>query len=268
MIKVGHELSDHEIEQKYDQIATQLDMPAYFYPAVADFAAPAASSRAAAPAAPLLVDIGCGNGNLLSEVVKRVPDARCVGLELSTARLRIAQGRLPENTLLAQIGGDNGLPFGDSSVDLVLVTEVIEHLREPERLLAEIRRVLRPDGRLILTTPNSDAYVLWRIAAPIARRFPRLPVIKQLLPYEHPLRTLQPIDTMLALPEVGMILQHAGFRKEEVHGREALPFIFSLPGIRRYKWERVRVLLDGAFNRAGWERYCYRSLWKCAMAMS
>lgn len=51
---------------------------------------------------------------------------------------------------------EQGLPFADKSFDLIWCTEVIEHLRRPEFLLREIDRALKPGGRAILTTPNSD----------------------------------------------------------------------------------------------------------------
>ncbi|MCA9751982.1 MAG: class I SAM-dependent methyltransferase [Gemmatimonadetes bacterium] len=51
------------------------------------------------------------------------------------------------------------IPFDDDSFDLVWCSEVIEHLRDPEFSLAEMRRVTRPGGELILTTPNSYAAI-------------------------------------------------------------------------------------------------------------
>ena len=55
------------------------------------------------------------------------------------------------------------LPFADGSFDVVLLTEVLEHLRDyPGRTLADVRRILRPGGLLVLTTPNA-AYLLNRI---------------------------------------------------------------------------------------------------------
>ena len=49
------------------------------------------------------------------------------------------------------------LPFEDESLDVLFCGEAIEHVRFPKRFLAEAYRVLRPDGQIILTTPNRDA---------------------------------------------------------------------------------------------------------------
>lgn len=57
-----------------------------------------------------------------------------------------------------------GLPHEDGSFDLVWCSEVIEHLRDPARTLAELRRVTRPGGDILLTTPNSYA-LLFRLVA-------------------------------------------------------------------------------------------------------
>ncbi len=50
---------------------------------------------------------------------------------------------------------EEGIPFPDKTFSLVWCTEVIEHLHTPEKLIAEIERVLKPDGIAVLTTPNS-----------------------------------------------------------------------------------------------------------------
>ena len=60
-------------------------------------------------------------------------------------------------------------PLPDDSFDVVLLTEVYEHLRDyPVRVLQESRRILRPGGRLYLTTPNA-AYVVTRLRALVGR---------------------------------------------------------------------------------------------------
>lgn len=50
---------------------------------------------------------------------------------------------------------ENGLPFPNESFDLIWCSEVIEHLYKPKEVISEFRRVLKPNGRMVLTTPNS-----------------------------------------------------------------------------------------------------------------
>lgn len=56
------------------------------------------------------------------------------------------------------VNADEPLPYADGSFDLVWCSEVIEHLQDPAASLAEMRRVLKPGGTLLLTTPNSYAW--------------------------------------------------------------------------------------------------------------
>lgn len=63
------------------------------------------------------------------------------------------------------------LPFRDASFDAVIATEVIEHVRFPYRLLDEVRRVLKPSGRVLLSTPNV-AIPVNRVALALFGLFP------------------------------------------------------------------------------------------------
>ena len=56
------------------------------------------------------------------------------------------------------LGTAEQLPVGDESVSLLTANMVLEHVEHPNRLFAEIRRVLRPGGRALIHTPNSDGY--------------------------------------------------------------------------------------------------------------
>jgi len=60
------------------------------------------------------------------------------------------------------INANKTFPFSDNRFDLVWSTEVIEHLENPEFSLSEMKRILKPGGKIILTTPNSDVW-LFRI---------------------------------------------------------------------------------------------------------
>jgi ubiquinone/menaquinone biosynthesis C-methylase UbiE len=94
------------------------------------------------------LDLGAGDGRLAAGL--RARDV--VLADVSRVALERARRRLPEAES-ALLEPDAPLPFDDSSFDLVLCAETIEHVRDVQLLLSEVRRVLRPGGTLALTTP-------------------------------------------------------------------------------------------------------------------
>ena len=98
------------------------------------------------------VDLGCGDGRLTAEL-----DAgELTAADVSRVALDRARRRLP-GASIAELEPDAPLPFEDSAFDLVLCAETVEHVRDVQLLLSEARRVLRPGGALVLTTPASRA---------------------------------------------------------------------------------------------------------------
>ncbi|MFF3270668.1 class I SAM-dependent methyltransferase [Streptomyces chrestomyceticus] len=111
--------------------------------------------RPGAPPATVL-DIGCGDGSAAAVAATVLSGHRIVGVDWSQDALRRAATRVPY-TVRGELG-ENGLPFADGSADAVLFSEVIEHLVDPDAALDELRRVLRPGGHLMLSTPNLAAW--------------------------------------------------------------------------------------------------------------
>jgi SAM-dependent methyltransferase len=98
-----------------------------------------------------ILDLGSGAGDLTAELDRA--GTRALGVEVAEAAVRRAHARHPGLEFrLAPI--DGALPLADGEVDVVWSSEVIEHVADTARWLSEIRRVLRPGGRLLLTTPS------------------------------------------------------------------------------------------------------------------
>lgn len=107
-----------------------------------------------------ILDIGCGDGVLLSLIGRGRPAGRrgrLYGVDLDKASLAYAAAKIPAKLMLAPA---EKLPFTNNFFDTVLATEIIEHLPSPEKFLAEARRVLKPAGRLIVTTPVKTEFGL------------------------------------------------------------------------------------------------------------
>jgi methionine biosynthesis protein MetW len=96
-----------------------------------------------------VLDLGCRYGALTAFYVD---GNDIVGVDIDREALEAAGERLGIETHWADL--DEPLAFEDESFDVVVIGEVLEHIREPQRLLDEARRVLRPSGTLVGSTPN------------------------------------------------------------------------------------------------------------------
>jgi SAM-dependent methyltransferase len=101
------------------------------------------------PAPGAVLDIGCGRGLMLSDLARR--GWRTVGVEMSEAASRHAREVLG---LDVRVGDLAGCEFPSASFDVVTLFHVLEHLPDPDAALAEARRVITPDGRLLVEVPN------------------------------------------------------------------------------------------------------------------
>ena len=99
-----------------------------------------------------VLDMGCGPGYDALEM--RQLGADVIGLDTSVAALsRAAKSGLP-----TVCGDGTELPFADESFDAVVMSQVLEHLPDPEATLDEVRRILRPGGSLLVMLPNYRSF--------------------------------------------------------------------------------------------------------------
>jgi SAM-dependent methyltransferase len=97
-----------------------------------------------------VLDLGCGAGRFVAAL--RDAGADPVGVELAEAALGRARRNAP-GADLRLVEPDGSLPLEHGGVDLVWCSEVLEHVADTAYLLLEVRRVLRPGGRLLVTVP-------------------------------------------------------------------------------------------------------------------
>ena len=110
---------------------------------------------ARAPGALDILDLGCGDGRGLDLVRGFRPEARYTGVDIETSPEVNARSR-SDGTFVTYDGVN--LPFGDGSFDIVYSRQVFEHVRHPDLVTQEVRRVLRPGGIFAASLSNLEPY--------------------------------------------------------------------------------------------------------------
>jgi len=158
-----------------------------------------------------VLEVGCGTGNY-SIGLRETTGARCCGIDLSRAMLTIAKARSAAVPFVR--GTAEALPFADATCDVVFFVDVLHHVNDPARALAEAIRVARPGGAICVVTEDEPA-VRARLHA---RYFP------EVVPIE--LARYLPVERLRA------ILEAAGCAPVEEH-RTVSPL--SVSDVRPYR---------------------------------
>jgi 2-polyprenyl-3-methyl-5-hydroxy-6-metoxy-1,4-benzoquinol methylase len=104
----------------------------------------------------VVLDAGCGEGigsYIFSEKAKFV-----FGFDIDEECIRLAKEKYKRDNLCFLTGSIHEIPFKEGTFDLVVCLEVIEHVEEQEKAIHEMKRVLKKDGMLIISTPNKKIY--------------------------------------------------------------------------------------------------------------
>ena len=105
---------------------------------------------------PSIVDIGCGRGRLLTRLRTRFKDARLIGTSIFSFD-DDERAALDKHGILPLYSTAQHVNLDDGSQDIVVSSEVLEHLRHPEDLIKEIHRILKPGGVFCVTAPSRAA---------------------------------------------------------------------------------------------------------------
>jgi len=120
-----------------------------------------------------ILDVGCGSGRHTAAAYQ-IQDARVMGVDLNLDDLGEARQRLRFHDRLGAHGGGawsfgaadvTRLPFADACIDLVICSEVLEHIPDHERAIRELVRVLKPGNPLVVSVPRFfPERVCWALA--------------------------------------------------------------------------------------------------------
>ncbi len=121
------------------------------------------------PTARRVIDLGCGSGGSIFEVFDFCADLKGVhwfGLDVDIGavssgsdRSRFRQRARKTQPVEFSAGDISALPIADESIDLVVCSEVLEHIAHPPTAIEEMARILKPDGYALITTPNPNNLV-------------------------------------------------------------------------------------------------------------
>jgi ubiquinone/menaquinone biosynthesis C-methylase UbiE len=106
-----------------------------------------------------VLELGCGSGRMLSSIQARDSELRLTGLDLSASQIDLARNSHPAIEFVC--GNGEALPFPDASFDYVVFFDYLEHIEKPPESLAEMYRVLAPDGQLHFICPAEGQSVYW-----------------------------------------------------------------------------------------------------------
>lgn len=97
-----------------------------------------------------VLEMGCGPGFIL----RQVHSGARFGIDLALGSLKKGAELFGQDKMKFAAANTEALPFRDATFDRVICTEVIEHVQNPPLLLQELMRVLKPEGKAVLTVPN------------------------------------------------------------------------------------------------------------------
>jgi len=102
----------------------------------------------------VLLNAGCGTGEFNYYLRDRFEES--VGVDINEADIATARELTDDSSIRFETGSILELSFADDSFDTVICVDVLEHVERPDVALAELRRVLKPGGQLVVTVPHAE----------------------------------------------------------------------------------------------------------------
>ena len=110
----------------------------------------------------LVLDCGCGEGFYVMVISQLFPNVKIVGFDHDKSLLEKAKKWVGNNKNVTWVLGDiYKIPYPDNYFDKIILSEVLEHIPDDKRALKEVKRVLKPRGKIAITVPNHNYPLFW-----------------------------------------------------------------------------------------------------------
>jgi ubiquinone biosynthesis O-methyltransferase len=175
-----------------------------------------------------VLEVGCGAGDFSIHLARA--GANVIGTDFSPKAVELAAAKAVAQNSAARfrVADAQQLPFADATFDLILSCECLEHVPDPGRALAEMFRVLRPGGRLVLTTENySNGMLIYWLMAWMQRK-----------PFNSG-AGVQPVEHFFLYWNVRKMMRRAGFEVSRMTGAHYV--FFAVPGTHPHTFVRERI---------------------------
>lgn len=96
-----------------------------------------------------VLDVGCGTGEILKRIHRRYPEVSLTGVDISEKMLEVAKVKIGNKATLLWADAEM-LPFSDATFDLIVCSDSFHHYPNPQKVLAEFRRVLKGGSNLLI----------------------------------------------------------------------------------------------------------------------
>lgn len=166
-----------------------------------------------------VLDFGCGDGLFLAQLRDSFPFFELYGLDLSMVAVEKGKRLYNLNNLVS--GEINEETFPKDFFDLITMYHVVEHLQEPDKVLNRLFYVLKPGGKIVITTPNEDYLLLksFKVACRVSRGYSGK-LLEKFYNKEH-------INSFTVL-SLKYLMERCGFRVLKIHQDERYVTKFCL----------------------------------------
>jgi ubiquinone/menaquinone biosynthesis C-methylase UbiE len=200
-----------------------------------------------------VLEVGCGSGaniQMINDLSPLANEIEYYGIDISPKAIEAANNYKNKSAIkncVFEVGDAESLKFDDSYFDIVVCTEVLEHLLNPRAALREIYRVIKIGGSSIITTPNNSN--IWKM---ISRRRLKARIekdVEKMNPYKMRNNRYGHISTMRS-KEILSICKEIGFQVEKAKKGS---IVYGLPFYDRHQvLFALLLILDSILDRMPW----------------